>query len=393
MQTFDIVVLGGGMVGLALARALKDSQLNIAVVEPYLPQSLSENRDYALRVSAISPGSQQFLQQLDVWTSIEEQRLQPYQKMHVWEKDSFAKIDFDCHQIMRPELGYIIENDVIRDGLWKEIQTQANVTVIDEKCVQLERGQHEAWLRFERFGMISARLIVGADGANSWLREQCHVPLTFWDYQHHALVASVRCEKPHENCARQIFTPEGPLAFLPLPEPNLCSIVWSVPKSKAELLQAMPREQFNHQLTITFTSQLGLCHLESEVHSFALRMRYARNFAGERFALIGDAAHTIHPLAGQGVNLGLADARSLAQTLLELVDNGGDLGEYRQLREWERQRKSDAALMIGSMEFFKQLFGGANPAKKLLRGLGMSLTDQLPFLKQRWMKQAMGLNL
>ncbi|MFM2483222.1 FAD-dependent monooxygenase [Celerinatantimonas sp. YJH-8] len=391
MQSFDLVILGGGMVGLSLALALADTSLQIAVVDPHLPAPLDAERDFSLRVSAISASSQHFLDALGAWSGILSQRLQSYQTMHVWEKDSFAKIDFDCQSVMTHELGHIIENDVIRDSLWQLIQSQSNVTILSENCLQIERGQREAWLRFEQAGMVSAQLIVGADGANSWLREQCHVPLTFWDYQHHALVATIRTQLPHQNCARQIFTPQGPLAFLPLPDPHCCSIVWSVPLARAEQLQAFSVEQFNRELAMAFDQQLGLCERVGELGVFPLRMRYARDMAGDRFVLIGDAAHTIHPLAGQGVNLGLTDARDLATTLRRLHEQGKDLGLHPHLRDWERQRKGDATLMIGAMEFFKRLFSGQHPAKKLLRGLGMELSNQLPMLKQRWIKQALGL--
>ncbi|MFM2477651.1 FAD-dependent oxidoreductase [Celerinatantimonas sp. MCCC 1A17872] len=391
MQTFDVVILGAGMVGLALARGLAKSALNIAIVEPQLPKPLATSRDFALRVSAISPASEKFLNQLDAWSLIEKQRLQSYQRMQVWEKDSFAKIDFDCQQAILPALGHIIENEVIRDSLWQLVRQQANVTVINEKCTQFEQGAREAWLQFEQAGMLTAQLVIGAEGAHSWLREQVNVPLTFWDYQHHALVATIRTELAHKGCARQIFTPQGPLAFLPLSDPHLCSIVWSVDKTRAEQLQSFDEARFNHELAVAFDSQLGQCQRVSELESFPLRMRYARQFAGDRFALIGDAAHTIHPLAGQGVNLGLADAKSLALTLCQLSEQGCDLGEYKLLRPWERERKAQAMVMIAAMEFFKQLFSGDAPGKKLLRGIGMRLTDQLPMIKQRWLAKALDL--
>ncbi|MFM2486533.1 FAD-dependent monooxygenase [Celerinatantimonas yamalensis] len=391
MNTFDIVILGGGMVGLALARALADSPLSLAVVEPSIPKPLANERDFSLRVSAISPASAQFLDELGVWSALMEQRVQPYKKMHVWEKDSFAKIDFDCQQAMLSNLGHIIENEIIRDGLWQQVCGQANVTIIDERCQQLERGQREAWLQFERFGMVSAQLVVGADGAHSWLRQQCDVPVTFWDYQHHALVASIHTELPHQECARQVFSADGPLAFLPLSDPHQCSIVWSLPQARAQALQQMSLEQFNHELMVAFDQKLGISTRVSELQAFPLRMRYARQFAGDRFVLVGDAAHTIHPLAGQGVNLGFADVQALAMTIKTLAAKGDDLGKHRLLRAWERERKADAMVMIAAMEFFKQLFAGAHPAKKLLRGMGMSISDRLSPLKLQWMRRALGL--
>lgn len=391
MQSFDIAIMGGGMVGLALARALAETQLRIAVVEPHAPQTPApaDNRDYSLRVSAISPASKAFLEQLDVWSGIDAQRSASYTKMSVWEKDSFAAIDFSAAEVFADELGQIIENDVIRWALWQQVIQQQNVTLINETCLQLARGEREAWLSFAGQGPVSAQLVVGADGAHSWLRHQCQVPLTFWDYQHTALVATIRTELPHQDCARQIFTPTGPLAFLPLPEPDLCSIVWSVDRANADRLLAMEEAEFNKALTIAFDHRLGMCQRLGLLKGVDLKMRYARSFAGERFALIGDAAHTIHPLAGQGVNLGLADAAALAQLLKKLAAQQADLGLHVNLRAWERARKAQAQQMIAAMEFFKRLFSGDHPLKKWVRGAGMSLTQSLPPIKQRWMKQAL----
>jgi 2-octaprenylphenol hydroxylase len=235
-------------------------------------------------------------------------------------------------------------------------------------------------------------LVVGADGANSWLREKSTIPLTFWDYQHHALVATIKTELPHEHCARQIFTPDGPLAFLPLFEQNLCSIVWSVSPEKAQQLKSLSAVEFNKQLSRNFDNRLGLCELQSERFSFPLRMRYARDFAKHRIALIGDAAHTIHPLAGQGVNLGLLDAVSLGQTIEQNIAEEKDIGLYKNLRYFERWRKTEAAQMIASMELLKQLFAGDNPMQKALRDVALVFTDQVSPLKTSFIKQAMGLS-
>lgn len=313
--------------------------------------------------------------------------------MQVWEKDSFAAIDFSASDIPAKELGYIIENDVIRDALWQAVDRQLNVELIDEPCTLLAQGELEAWLSFERRGSVTTRLVIGADGANSWLRQQCKVPLTFWDYQHTAMVATVRTQHHHQAIARQIFTPDGPLAFLPLAEPDLCSIVWSMAPEKSDRLTDSGVSEFDKALTMAFDHRLGLCHRESSLQKIPLRMRYAQEFAGRRFALIGDAAHTIHPLAGQGVNLGLGDAKTLAQTLIDLDSRQEDIGLYRNLRAWERARKAQAQQLIAGMEFLKQLFSGRHPVKKLFRGLGISVTNILPGLKQRWMKQAMGLTV
>ncbi|MGE6101679.1 FAD-dependent monooxygenase, partial [Aeromonas salmonicida] len=234
--------------------------------------------------------------------------------------------------------------------------------------------------------------VVAADGAHSWVRRQADIPLTSWDYGHHALVATVRCAEPHEAVARQIFTPDGPLAFLPLWQPDLCSIVWSVPATRAEALCAGDDEQFNRQLTTAFDGRLGLCKVEGARSAIPLTARYARDFARERLVLVGDAAHTIHPLAGQGVNLGLLDAAALAEQIMQSQRAGIDIGLLANLRGYERWRKSEAARMLAAMEGLKRLFSGANPLKKLVRGGGLCAFDALAPLKQGVIRAAMGLD-
>jgi 2-octaprenylphenol hydroxylase len=258
-------------------------------------------------------------------------------------------------------------------------------------CQSLAIGESEAWLTLDNGQALTAKLVVGADGANSWVRRQQDIPLTHWDYGHSAIVANIRTESVHDSVARQIFTPQGPLAFLPMQSPNMSSIVWSTEPNRAEKLVSMSEQEFNKHLTTEFDAKLGLCSVVGERFAFPLRMRYARDFAVERVALVGDAAHTIHPLAGQGVNLGLLDAASLAQELIKLWQAGEDIGTKRNLRSYERWRKAEAAKMIASMQGFKDLFEGDNPAKKLIRGLGMKLAGQLPGAKDEIMKRALGL--
>lgn len=391
MQSVDIAIVGGGMVGLALAAALKDSDLRIAVIEGKAPsEGLNELPD--VRVSALSRSSEVILRNLGAWRGIEQRRAAPYQAMEVWEQDSFARIEFDSTRLAQPNLGHIVENRVIQLALLDQVKKQDNVSLyMPATCQSLAIGESEAWLTLDNGQALTAKLVVGADGANSWVRRQQDIPLTHWDYGHSAIVANIRTESAHDSVARQIFTPQGPLAFLPMQSPNMSSIVWSTEPNRAEKLVSMSEQEFNKHLTTEFDAKLGLCSVVGERFASPLRMRYARDFAVERVALVGDAAHTIHPLAGQGVNLGLLDAASLAQELIKLWQAGEDIGTKRNLRSYERWRKAEAAKMIASMQGFKDLFEGDNPAKKLIRGLGMKLAGQLPGAKDEIMKRALGL--
>ncbi|MCG9754652.1 FAD-dependent monooxygenase [Shewanella insulae] len=388
-QTYDVAIIGGGMVGLATAIGLGLEGLRVVVIDAGETQAVSG--EARLRVSAINKASQRLLTHLGAWAYIDESRVGPYQKMAVWDKDSLGKIGFDAHSISEQTLGSIIENDNISHALATRVGELSEITHLENhRLEKIAFGEREAWLTLDNGDNLSAALVIGADGANSWVREQCKIPMTFWDYGHHAIVASIRTELPHNATARQVFLSEGPLAFLPLFEPNLCSIVWSVPPAKAQALLEGDKVQFERSLTAAFDGKLGMCTLESEPQAFPLRMRYARHFARHRLVLAGDAAHTIHPLAGQGVNLGFLDAAAIIETLSELKAKGKDIGDYANLRPLERWRKADALEMIAAMEGFKRLFEGGNPVKKALRDLGLNLVDNLSPVKTLFMQQAMG---
>lgn len=393
MQNVDVAIVGGGMVGLAVACGLQGSGLRVAVLEHVAPHALSADAPPALRVSAINAASEKLLSRLGVWPDIKGQRASCYHGMEVWDKDSFGRITFDDNSLGFSHLGYIVENAVIHMALWRKAQQCADVTLFAPAEVQqVAWGENEAFLSLKDGSMLTARLVVGADGANSWLREKADIPLASWDYRHHAMVATIRTEEPHQSVARQVFHGDGILAFLPLSDPHLCSIVWSLPPLEAARLQDIDDAAFNQALTVAFDNRLGLCKLDSERWVFPLTGRYARQFAAHRLALVGDAAHTVHPLAGQGVNLGFMDAAELIDELKRLHRQGKDIGQHMYLRRYERSRKHSAALMLAGMQGFRELFDGQHPAKKLLRDLGLKLADTLPGVKPQLIRQAMGLN-
>ncbi|PKG78654.1 FAD-dependent 2-octaprenylphenol hydroxylase [Shewanella sp. Actino-trap-3] len=388
-QTYDVAIVGGGMVGLATAIGLANADLNVVVIDAGTIQAVSG--EPKLRVSAINKASQQLLQNLGAWQYLDDNRVSPYQKMSVWDKDGLGKIEFDAHSISETHLGSIIENDAISYALAKRASEVSNLTHLEgQRLERIAFGEREAWLTLANGDNISAAVVVAADGANSWVRQQCSIPLTFWDYGHHAIVATVRTELAHDATARQAFLPGGPLAMLPLYDDHLCSIVWSVSPDQAKQLLALDEVEFSKALTAALDGRLGLCQVISERQSFPLRMRYARHFARHRLVLAGDAAHTIHPLAGQGVNLGFLDAASIIDTFTQLHEQGKDLGEYSHLRALERWRKAEAMEMIATMEGFKRLFAGSNPLKKAMRDIGLTLVDNVAGLKTVFIKQAMG---
>jgi len=391
MHAYDIVVVGGGIVGLTQALALKGSGLSVAVVEGHVSESMPSG-DPQLRVSALTLATENILRNLGVWQHLDVSRICSYVDMQVWDQDSFAKIEFSAQQVEKQQLGHIVENQAIRHSLWIQAQNSSFIELLAPKKIkQLVFGQQECFITLDDSSQLSARLVIGADGANSVVKKLANLAQTFWDYDQHAIVATVKTTLPHKHIARQVFTPTGPLAFLPLWDPHYCSIVWSQDEPRAAELLKLSNQDFNKALTAAFDCTLGICELVSDRQSYPLKMRYTRQWVGNRVAIIGDAAHTIHPLAGQGANLGILDAAALAEQIIKLVKQDKDFGLAKNLRPFERWRKTEAVKMVAAMEGFKRLFAGDQPVKKLIRDTGLSLANHSSFTKQKIIQHAMGL--
>lgn len=390
MQQVDIAIVGGGIVGLTLAAALKDAPCSIAVVDKSeLLVPLSDKP--SPRVSAINQANIDALKTLGVWRFINTERVNPYVAMHVWDKDSFGDIHFNCDDMGSESLGVIAENAALVNALTESVMRQANVTVVNSNIERLLMGPQQSMLMLENNDALSCKLLVGADGAQSKVRQQANLPITFRDYEHTAIVANVKTQLPHGNVARQAFTPSGPLALLPMTEPDVCSIVWSQTPDEAGALAQLSDDDFCHALAAASDMKLGTISLETRRYAFPLTMRYAREWAKDGVVLVGDAAHTIHPLAGQGANLGMQDALHLADTLSQLLEQNKDIAQHRYLRPYERARKTEAMKMIAAMDGFKFLFDGSDPFKKLIRGIGLAATDKITTIKQAFVAHAMGL--
>jgi 2-octaprenylphenol hydroxylase len=391
MVNYDVLIVGGGIVGLTQALALQGSGLSIGLIEAQASQGMPKG-DAGLRVTALTLASQTILERLGAWQHLDKKRLTPYTDMQVWDQDSFAKIDFTAAQVKQTELGYIVENQAIRHSLWIEAQSSAAIQILAPSSIErLAFGQQECFVTLDDGSHVSARLVIGADGAHSKVKQQANLAQVFWDYDQRGIVATIKTEHAHHNIARQVFTPTGPLAFLPLWEPNQCSIVWSQDEEHAQRLLALPSADFDKALTAAFGAQLGLCETISQRQSYPLTMRYLRQWVDDGVAVIGDAAHTIHPLAGQGANLGMLDALALAEQICSLVQQDKDFSQAKNLRPFERWRKTETVKMIAVMETFKRLFSGRQPVKKLLRDLGLSAVNHIPLAKKTIIKQAMGL--
>lgn len=389
MQATDVIIIGGGMVGLTLALALEDSGLKVAVIEGQLPEPMlpviPENR-----VSAINLASQTLLQRLHAWPA-QQERLGPYTNMAVWEADTGAHIDFSAALMHQPHLGHIVENCVLQHSLLEQARARTHIDLhLPARAHTVSVSEQGAFVLLDNGIPITGRLLVGADGARSWLREQLQPGMVEWDYDHSALVATVATHEPHQQTARQIFRGNDILAFLPLADSHQCSIVWSCTPDDATERLALSDADFNKALSLAFDMRLGPCEVLGPRMAIPLRARFSQQFCGPRWALIGDAAHTIHPLAGQGVNLGLQDAAALADTLTRLHQAGRDIGALAELKSFERWRKAEAATLLAAMEGLKRLFGFDHPLLKGLRGAGLNLTNRLTPIKRMLAAHALG---
>ncbi|MGH8456961.1 MAG: UbiH/UbiF/VisC/COQ6 family ubiquinone biosynthesis hydroxylase [Stenotrophobium sp.] len=381
----DVVVVGGGIPGATLALALRRAGLDAALVESGAGPAAYDARDYDLRVYAISAASAALLESVGAWQGIAETRISPYQCMRVWDREPSHALVFDAAASGVERLGYIIENSLILDVLWRTlgeeaVYRQARITAcqLDDDAAQLELADGR---------VIGARLVVAADGAESQLREWAGIDCVRWDYPQRAVVCHVTTEKPHRGTAFQRFLPEGPLAFLPLAD-GRSSIVWS--SRTADELLALDESGFRERLAAAVQFELGAVLDCTRRVAYPLRLLHAREYVRPRLALIGDAAHVVHPLAGQGVNLGLADGAVLAREIIAALVEGRDPGSLRLLRRYERARMADNLDMLAVTDGLNRAFGLRAAGWDGLRNFGIDAVNHLGPLKQLLARRAMG---
>lgn len=387
----DIAIVGGGMVGAALACGLAQQGFQVALLEQREPVEDWPQDSYDLRVSAITRASQHIFEHLHAWQGMQDRRVTAYQRMQVWDATGNGQIQFDAADIAEPELGHIIENRIIQRALWDQLQQLDKVQLICPARVQGLTTDEEghSTLTLEDGRQLSVSLVVAADGANSALRELSGIGTRGWLYDQTAVVATVQAEKGHQDTAFQKFMPTGPLALLPTHK-DLFSVVWSTSPEQAAELLAMPEQDFSAVLSQASEHRLGDLTLLGERGAFPLRLQHANTYIKLGLALVGDAAHVIHPLAGQGVNLGLLDAATLVDVLVEARDRKRVLGGVASLRRYERARMGDNVIMQGAMDGFKRLFSNQVLPLKLVRNLGLGMVDHWAPVKRMIARQALG---
>ncbi len=382
---YDVVIVGSGVVGAVAALAIaKQTSLTVAVIE-------AKENYHAARVSAVSHASKHILQHLGVWETILSKRVSPYTKMRVWDAGGSGLIMFDSAEVGEANLGYIIEDHVMRSSLIEKYSHYDNIHYLCPlKIIALKETTEFMTLSCDDGRTIEAKLLIASDGADSYLRQMRQIDMTSYDYQHTAIVATVHTSLPHQYTAWQRFLPSGPLAFLPLGDTHVSSIVWSATHDYAKQLMEWDEAHFKIELAKQFEYTLGDITQVTTRHAFPLRMRHAKTYVQHRFALIGDAAHTIHPLAGQGVNLGILDAAALAEVIALAWDKQRDYAHLATLRRYERWRKTDTIAMLSMVEFLKQLFANQSAAVTCIRNMGLNAMNQMPWVKQFLTQYALG---
>lgn len=393
----DLIIVGAGMVGSALALALKDSGLDILLIDgsPLSVKPFDAEAAFEPRVSALSAASQRILDRLGAWPGVVARRASPYGEMQVWDGTGTGAIHFSAASVHADVLGHIVENRVVQDALLEPLH-DSGIGLMPNARLEHLRHSGDDWLLTLVDGrQLRAPLVIAADGANSAVRRLAGCATREWDYLHHAIVTSVRCEQPHRRTAWQRFTDDGPLAFLPLDrqgDEHWCSIVWSVTPEEAERLMALDDEAFCIALGEAFEHRLGRVEHSDPRLCIPLRQRHAKRYVEPGLALIGDAAHTIHPLAGQGVNLGFLDAAVLAEVLLHAHARGERLADEKVLSRFERRRMPYNLGMMAAMEGFERLFQADPLPLRWLRNAGLRWVNQQPEAKALFVRQALGLS-
>lgn len=383
MNKFDVVIIGGGMVGAALAVGWAKQGRQVAVVETATPQAFDETQPMDVRISAISQTSVDLLSSLGAWSAINEMRVCPYRRLETWEHPE-CRTRFNSEDLGLDQLGYMVENRIIQLGLWQQFSTE-NITLFCPDRLASIQGEDEKCITLESGDQLYAPWVIGADGANSKVRNIAGIGVTAWDYRQSCMLINVTTELPQQDITWQQFFPSGPRSFLPL-SGHQGSLVWYDSPSRIKQLSLFPSEQLRQEILRYFPAELGDVQVQQHGH-FPLTRRHAQNYVKNRCVVIGDAAHTINPLAGQGVNLGFKDV----SVLLEATEGHSAL-TLKQFQAYERRRRPDNLLMQSGMDVFYKAFSNELTPLKLARNALLKVAEHSGPIKKQVLRYALGLN-
>ena len=388
---FEVVVIGAGVAGSSLALSLAKEGVAVCLIDkgtPEIKEDISGGRTAALNLA-----SQNILEKLGVKRGIQNY-LTPFKNIYVWDSEGTSSLDFSSDEIGQLKLGDVVPNNVILSGIFLQLPNQKNLRFLSGNTLKTLDSQEESIkVCTEEGENISCKLVVGADGGLSSVRELSSIKIRTWSYEQKALITNLKAEKSHNNTAYQVFTKDGPIAMLPMQKDNeeVLSLVWSADLDYAEKLLAYDVPSFLKELERKTESLLGKLSQEGKMLSYPLHQLHAKDYYTHRVALVGDAAHSMHPLAGQGLNLGLGDVEELANRIISSRRHGEDVGSDKMLSEYNKARKLVNLRMMGFMEVFKNGFGSTNPWVRLGRNMAFGATKKAPELRKRFIKEAAGI--
>lgn len=385
----DAIVVGAGPVGAALALGLARDGLAIALVEAREPKPWNVADEVDPRVVALAPDARELLAGLGVWDAIAAQRVGPYRHMHVWDALAPGTLDFDAREHGEAALGWIVENRLIQWAMWQALHATDARLLCPATVAEIEQGDDAVAVTLDDGTRLRAKLLVAAEGAESSLRERLGIAFDGRDYGKRAVVAHVGTERAHASTAWQRFLPGGPLAFLPLAD-GRCSVVWSLPDGEAARVLALADEAFRAELGCAFDFRLGAITATTPRLAFPLRLRLAARYVAGRCVLVGDSAHQVHPLAGQGMNLGLRDVACLRRVLGAARARGGDPGAAHVLRRYERERRSENTLAARGFDAIDRIYGSDATPLATLRGAALGVAGRVGPLRRMLARHAAG---
>ncbi|MGJ8692964.1 MAG: FAD-dependent oxidoreductase [Thalassotalea sp.] len=388
IDKFDCIVVGAGMVGATTALVLADLGLTVALIDKNKPRAFSPEQAYDLRVSAISLSSEKLLDQINVWPQINQWRTCPYKRLGVWEHPG-AYTEFNADEIKQPHLGHIVENRLLQLAAWQQIEQNSAITLFcPEQVMSYQETETGVEVSLNE-QVIKGKLIIAADGANSQIRSLAGIGITGWDYQQSAMLINVTTDLPQQDITWQQFFETGPVAMLPLGGNN-ASLVWYHQAKEIQRLSALSNEQLTDEVVKNFPDRLGNIKVVNKA-SFALTRRHANQYAKNKVVLLGDAAHSINPLAGQGVNLGFKDVKALQIAMATAMGEGRSFAAIETLQAYEKARRADNLLMMSAMDMLYHTFSHSSVVAKGLRNLAIFTAGKVPQLKAKALSYACGI--